>query len=449
MSESKGARERIHFVSVEIRNHMRVRRAHVFLPGRGVVPVSGRNAAGKTSFKRSLAALVGGDGVVEEEPRTKDAPLDEESYIIGTLSDGTTLRRAFTGAASAPKGRFTARDAGNKDLKQHHLNAIVGPRAIEPMTFFDRSPSEQAEILMGHSPGLRETLDSLKAERERLEEARRPHNSQIQVLGRIPKPDGQRPERVDVSDAMLKLRKLQSRQRERSDLQRQADDVVTRLRRNHDAQRSMSDRIAEMEEALADARADLEAMREAGETLEEERLAAQEAVDDVPPVDVEIETVQTLISQADAVNAVLKPWERYDEAQEALAQHRRERDRFNEALIDVERQKRDALAAAELPFTDVSIGDDGQVLLGGVALSAASGMERCRLALEVAIADDPELGVVFMSGNELDDEALVEIHRMAEEQDFQVILDIIHSPGFAGEVRMADGVAHQAKEAAP
>jgi hypothetical protein len=48
-----------------------------------------------------------------------------------------------------------------------------------------------------------------------------------------------------------------------------------------------------------------------------------------------------------------------------------------------------------------------------------------------------------MNGNELDADALLEIHRLAEQFDFQVIMDIIHSPGMEGEVRMVDGIAHQ------
>ena len=96
MSETNGkgpaAKVRIHFVEVEIRNHMRVQRAKVFLPERGVVPISGQNRSGKTSFKRSLAALVGGDAEVEEAPRNRDAGEDEEAYIVSVLSDGTTLR---------------------------------------------------------------------------------------------------------------------------------------------------------------------------------------------------------------------------------------------------------------------------------------------------------------------------------------------------------------------
>lgn len=444
MSETNGTRERIHFVEVEIQNHMRVRRAHVFLPGRGVVPLSGGNRQGKTSFKRSLAALLGGDSVVEDAPRNRDAPEDEEAYIVGTLSNGTTLRRAFTGAASAPKGRLTAKDAEDRQLSQAHLNAIVGPRAIEPMTFFDRRANEQAEILMGFAPGLKETLDELNVERARLEEERRPHNSQLQVLGRIARPEGERPEPIDVSEAMEELRRLQGEQRrqqdQRSALTRKQDEIEA----NERAQRQASDEVTRLQEQLDAAVARLQRLADVGTELAVQQAELEEAYHAEKSVEPEIEAVHERISQADAVNASLKPWEKWEEAQEAIAAHRTERDRLNEQLAEVERRKTEALASAELPFTALSIDDDGQILIDGSPLSAASGMERCRLALEVAIADDPDLGVVFMNGNELDDDALAEIHRMAEQFDFQVIMDLIRSTDIEGAVTMVDGVAHQA-----
>lgn len=447
MAENGKPLERIHFVEVEIQNHMRVRRAHVFLPGAGVVPVSGKNRNGKTSFKRSLAALVGGDAEVEEAPRHRGAPADEESYIVGRLSDGTTLRRSFTGAASSKKGRLTAKDSEDRLLSQAHLNAIVGPRAIRPMSFLEKKGPEQREILMGFAPGLAGELHRFNARKAQLEDERRPHNSQMQVLGRIRKPEGEKPTRIDVTAELQELGRLQGVQRDRGDVERDLREVEQSMGRNKDAQRSATVRIADLEEQLARARRDLEALEAAHENLGATRATIQEQLADLPSVDSEIDAVRNRLAQADAVNAKLEPWKEWERAQVAIDGHRTEIARLNGELAELEVQKRTALDGAHLPFTGLTFDDAGEILLDGSPLSAASGMELCRLALEVAIADNPKLGVVFMNGNELDADALQEIHRLAEQHDFQVIMDIIHSPGMPGEVRMADGVAHQAAPA--
>ena len=435
--------ERIHFVEVIIQNHMRVRRAHVFLPDRGVVAVSGSNRAGKTSFKRSLAALVGGDAEVEEAPRHRDAPEDEEAYIVGVLSDGTTLRRAFTGAASSPKGRLTAKDSEDRLLSQRHLTAIVGPRALRPMRFLELKGSERREVLMGFAQGLEEALERLRAEKARLEEERRPHNSQTQVLGRVSEPEGERPEPVDVSAAMEELRDLQGKDRERGDLEREVRSLTESLEQNENDQKAARAKIAQLEEALETAIRDNDVLIKRHKRLHDDRQGARGMLDSLAPVDDEITAVQERLEQADAVNASLDPWKAWERAQKELAHHRGRAAGLNDELTKVERAKRDALAGAELPFTALSFDDEGEVLIEGSPLSAASGMELCRLALQVAIADDPDLGVVFMNGNELDEDALQETHRLADEHDFQVIMDLIHSPEFDGEVRMVNGVASQ------
>lgn len=438
---------RIHFVEVQVQNHMRVRRAHVFLPERGVVALSGGNRQGKTSFKRSLAALVGGDAEVEEAPRTRGAPEDEESYIVARLSNGTTLRRSFTSAATAKKGRLTAKDSEDRLLSQAHLNAIVGPRAIRPMGFLEKKPNEQREILMGFSPGLAEQLTRCNAKRAALEDERRPHNSQMQVLGRIRKPDGEKPTRIEVNAELLELARLQALQRDRGDLGLEIRQLEQSMGRNKDAQRSAKVRITELEEQLARARRDLQVLEEQHQKLDADRGGLQEQIAGWPTVDGEIAEVQERLARADAVNAQLEPWKDWERALVAIEGHRAEIARLNGDLTQLEVQKRTALEGANLPFAGLSFDDAGEILLDGSPLSAASGMELCRLALEVAIADNPKLGVVFMNGNELDVAALQEIHRLAEQHDFQVIMDIIHSPGFEGEVRMLDGIAHQDKPA--
>ena len=190
---------RIHFVEGDSQNFMRIRRAKFFLPERGVIPISGKNCAGKTSFARALAALVGGDGQVEEEPRNRDAPDDEPPYVIGRLSNGTTIKRAITGAASTPKGRLTATDSEGRHLTQTHLTAILGVRAINPMEFFGKlKPHEQRDVLLGFAPALRDTLEQLNTEKEEVTEERRPHKPEVRRLDRAKEPEGVRHDPGDV-----------------------------------------------------------------------------------------------------------------------------------------------------------------------------------------------------------------------------------------------------------
>lgn len=436
-------KERIHFVEVDMQNLMRIRRVKVFLRERGVVPVSGKNKAGKTGFLRGLKALVGGAGQVEEDPRNRDAPEAEPSYTLSKMSNGMTLKRDITGAASAPKGNWSGKDVKGRSLTAKHLAEMIGSRALDPLSFFGKQPREQRDILLGFAPLLRDSLAELAIEKEQVEEKRRPHNSEVTRLNKVSKPDGVRPDPIDVAGEMGRLTGLESQ----VEVREKAADKVGRTERGGKAAEVLlteaRDEIASLAEKLRGWEEKKVAYEESVAALTEELRAAQEAHEALPDVTEAIAAVKAHIAQADSVAVDLEPWKAWDKAQTEIGGHRVEARRLTDILNGIDQRKREATQDANLPFTDLTFDDDGEILIDGERLSAVSGKELATLALEVAIADDPDLGVVFMSGNELDDEALAATDELAEEHDFQVIMDIIHSPGMEGEVRMVDGVAHQ------
>ena len=426
-----------------MQNFMRVRRAKVFLPERGVVAVSGDNKSGKTGFVRGLIALVAGAGTVEENPRNRDAPDDEPSYTIGSLTDGTSMSRTITGAESAPKGNFAAKDVRGHELRQSHFTSLVGKRSVDPQGFFKRTIVEQRDIVLSFVPGLMEIMGFLFEERETLVEQRSEHIFGVTRMNNVPLPEGERPEMVDVSAEMTRLSEYEAQEVVRS----QVKLVMDKLTEEGTAKRRLIDtaraEVSRLERLLAEERVILARHESERETLADGWVTKNKEWGELPDMASAVEAVKAHISQANQVNESLEPWNEYDRAQVSLEDHRRKRAYFDEQIAEVELRKTKALEDAELPFTEVSFDEEGALLIGGGKPSQASGMEKGRFVLEVAMAEDPKLGVVFMTGNEMDREALEEVHRIATEFDFQVIMDVIHSPGMDGEIRMVDGVAHQ------
>jgi hypothetical protein len=291
--------------------------------------------------------------------------------------------------------------------------------------------------------------------------------------------------RVDVSAELRRMGELQKAERGRQDLIREAErerrdaaeaaaearrkmaHVIERLEgrleangsavtdavRKVDALRKTLEAAEQALDTLRRTRIDLEAElhqgRDAWQALQtpEDASAAVPEPELPPDPAEEMAAVRARIDAADRIREALEPWAEWEKARVGLETHRAKAERLTAALAGIDQEKRAATQGAELPFTAVSFDDAGEVLLLGLPLGAASGFELCRLALEVTVAADPELGVVLLSGAEIDPESLGELHEFAEARDIQVIMDMWYSPGLPGEVHMVEGVGYQGKAA--
>ena len=100
------------------------------------------------------------------------------------------------------------------------------------------------------------------------------------------------------------------------------------------------------------------------------------------------------------------------------------------------------IAAAGIPVPGLTFDPEtAEPQLNGFPLALASGGERIRMAVAVALAVDPELRVCLVDeANDLDLEALEELDRLATEHGFQVFACRIGLEG-AGEIVVDDGEA--------
>ena len=101
-------------------------------------------------------------------------------------------------------------------------------------------------------------------------------------------------------------------------------------------------------------------------------------------------------------------------------------------------QKQKAIAEAEMPVEGMSLGG-GQVLLKGLPFDQASGAQRLRTSVAVAMAGNPKLRVIrIKDGSLLDNASLQLISDMAADRDYQVWIERVDDSGKIGIV-MEDG----------
>lgn len=474
-------------VGVEAKDFHRLRFAKAELrAGGGLVRVTGKNGAGKSSLLRAIRAALGGAAEVLPEVINEESE-DGKGSVRLELSNRFRVTRRFT--AANPKGHLTVEGPDGGKYPQAKLSEWLGPLSFDPLAFFDLPSARQGEILLsiGTDPDLPAKLEELRKERAAKYEERTPWISQKRRVAGIAKPAGEKPTPVDVSAELRRMGELQrvERQREeairataqaRLDARRGAEERLRQAGSDVEAAQSFLDdaveaveaadrEVARLEEELAKARRAAELARETHALMEQDlasKVIAADAIEDpdtiaarIPEPEIpsdpseEIAAIRTRIEAADEVRASIEPWSAWERAQAELAEATAAEKSLTSQMDAIALQERKLIAAAGISVPGLSFADDGSPLLNERPLLVASGAERCRLAVAVAMAANPDLRICLLDeeANGLDLDGLKQLDELAREHGFQVWAARIGLEG-GGEVVVEDGIAKTPLQAA-
>lgn len=434
------ADDTITVVGVEVSNFHRLRVARVQLvPGEGLVRVTGKNGSGKTSLLRSLKAALGGAGEVLGEAVVNDESEDGTGSVRLHLSNGFTVERRFTEAN--PKGYLTVIGPDGGKHNQGKLTQWIGPHSFDPLSFFSEPPARQNEILLSlGDPSLPQQLQALRAERAQVREQRTPWIVKKRSAMQVPQPAGDRPERISTRDELARMGELQRAEREK----RQAAENVDRLRRERargeEVEEQLQAKIDELRERLRLAESDLKKEQAKDAQLDQAIDEAIVAWEELPDPTAELQAVQARLEEADEIAAALRPWEAWDRAQAELEEAREREAELTDEIADFDRRELDLVASAGLPVAGLTFDESGPQL-NGRPLSVASGAERIRLAVAVALAVNPALKIALVDeANDVDLEGLEALDELAKEHGFQLWVCRLGLEGH-GEIVVEDGQA--------
>lgn len=418
--------EEIRIVGVEVTNFRRLRVAQVKLdPEAGLVRITGKNRAGKTSLLRAIQAALGGAKAIEGDPIHDGAEDGARARVI--LSNGFTVERRFTPAT--PKGYLMVTSGDGGRYGQEKLNEWLGPHSFDPLAFLSLRAVDKRDLLLslGKDPNLAAKLEALTAKRKELYDQRTPWIAAKRAAMQVPKPDYERPAPINVSEAMARLEALQQEQSDRND-------VVAAVEKVEDA-------LARIDQEIAQLEAKLNELRDRRERGQAKLKELRDELASRPDRTADIEAVRAEIRNAQAVAERIRPWEEWDRAQERLQEAVEMERKLTRAIEKVDEEKARLLAEAEIPVSGLSFDDDGTPLLNGRPIDEASGAERIRLAVEVAMAANPKLRICLLDeANDLDLDSLAELDALAKQHGFQIWAVRIGLEG-PGEIVVEDGEA--------
>jgi DNA repair exonuclease SbcCD ATPase subunit len=106
---------------------------------------------------------------------------------------------------------------------------------------------------------------------------------------------------------------------------------------------------------------------------------------------------------------------------------------------DLEGKKAIRLAKAKMPLEGLSVTDDC-VVLGKIPLSQVNDAKKLEVGLGIAMAQNPELKVILMNGNDLDEDSLKVISKMTKKKGYQIWIERIEGEG---GIVIEDGMVKQ------
>lgn len=448
-------KERVTILAVTAENFRRLRACEIRnIPKTGLVKVTGDNAAGKTTVLRTILEGLGGRRGILAESVVNDAAVDGRGWLRLDLTNGFTVERVYSGPTDKGTLHVVGPDGGTHG--QTKLSDWIGPYSFDPLALFDKSEAEIADLVLSVAgdPTLKDRLAELRTRRAALEEERRPHNSTVQRIQRMTPPTGTRPEKVSFADALTeqaRLRKLADGRRDALAAADHIEGAADRAARN----------VAVAEDDVAAARDALEAARvalgEAEENLTRRRhahgsavAAAEEAranAEALPDPAEDLAAVEARLADFQALQDALEPWKAWDRAQAERAEAQEASDALTERIRALAAEETALVAAADIPVEGVTFTDDG-LRLNGRGLKAASGGERLRMAANLAMAVNSEVGVCLIDeANDVGMSYLEELDEVAVARGFQTWVCRLGLEG-PGEVVVQDGVAYDAATAA-
>lgn len=400
------------------------------IPTDDLVVLAGRNGQGKTSVLDAISWAIGGASMFKDSP---DPVRHGQKQATTTVDLGEIIVTRTWTAGGTTNLTVKAKDGTKFTSPQKMLDDLIGSLSFDPLSFANMDARSQRRTLLGLVE-LPFDLDELDRRRQAIFDERTDANRDLKRLSNAlslldrPTVVG---EPVSTADIVATLQAATATVRSNAD----ARHHLERLLREEASTKSD---VIEAERKLAAAQ---HAHRTAIEAVE-----VQDALVDGLGPDPDVDAISAQLADAerskDAVRLAAEYAERESQVEDAQANAV-----HLTALLDaIDAEKIEGLKAAKMPAPGLSISDDG-VEFQGVPLSQASGAERLRVSLAIAIAANPKLRVIRIAdGSLLDDDSLELVAEMAAFGDMQVWIEKVDSSGEIGIV-IEDGSVVAVNEA--
>lgn len=397
----------------------------------GVTFITGDNGAGKSSFLDAILVALGACTV--EKPVNKDSARSVVTLRLGDDNEGYDIERKFTDSG---KYLDVRRSDGKKITSPQKFLDSLFASCIDPEAFLRMKKADacaQLRIACGiNTDHLDQKSKELFDSRTIVNRELARHEATLQSLG--DKVDA--PEPLSASDLLSEL-----------DTRKSAVESFELLRNNGISLRDKRPAlVASIEEAkkvlkqLEDDLVDLDcSMKDIRETCASNLQNYQSDKARIIEINKSLSAIDEnnrIASDAKYKNAQI------DEAMRLRNAKHAESYELTQKIEAIAAEKKEILELADYPVEGMYVEGDG-IYVNDVPLSEVNTADRIRIAMHVAMNQNPKLKIVIIrNGSMLDEKSLKIVEEMATAKGYQVLIEKVGS--HSGEsIHITEGVISQ------
>lgn len=366
-------------------------------PEDNLVKITGKNAQGKTSVLDSILYALAGKKAIPAKPIREG---EDHASIEMDLGDFKIVR-TFTESDTYLK--VTTKEGAEYPKAQEKLSTLVQNISFDPLEFANKNDREQVEVLT-NLLGIGDELGKIDSEYENLYQERTFTNRKVKEATakcNVDKPDEKyfTMEKIDVSKVSEQLEEERHKYRVIQDCETDIKEVQSEIERMQKELKRLEDLKAETEKDFS---------IEIGQKLKEQLETATET------------------------NGMIDKAKEYFNLEHEKKVATDESDKLDKQIDENRANREKLISDSNMPIEGLNI-SEGKVLFKDIPFDQLSGAERLKVSLSIAMAMNPELRVIrILDGSLLDEDNLKVIEEMANDNDFQVWIEIVNNSGEVG-----------------
>jgi hypothetical protein len=420
-------------------------RAVQIAPTGNLVPITGKNAQGKSSVLDCICYALGGERAIPEQPIREGTAKAEIKLDLGEI----VVTRTFTHKGSYLK--VQSKEGLEWKSPQKILDQLLGKFSFDPWAFIHLGEARQKEVLLSivtvplsverlrKISGIAvdqngaDPIAKLNTVYKTIYDQRTEHNRDAKrieaSIAAVVVPAGmENVQPVSVTGLFEERKRLEDENRQNEKVR---EELEILRRRCDDLQETQTRLEAEREEILARLAAVEESLRQAQGSIDEAESLVQSTEERVALLqDHDFAEIDQRMAKADEINRVAAEIKKKQDLEAELAQETEDANRCTEKLEAITSYKSELMEETNFPINGLDF-SRGTIAYNGIPLSQASAAERLRVSMAIAMALNPKLKVIRIEqGSLLDQDSWRIIEEMARENDYQVWIEkVADKPG--------------------